>query len=102
MLPRDSQFSTTPFVFPLFTLGLSHALSPPFIPFATFRPPPLRGTTRRWRQWWCSLSTFGSANLFIWRMRPRGVASAAGACLKANAHGAIIIVRRADRRVKLA
>jgi len=40
MLPRDSQFSTTPFVFPLFTLGLSHALSPPFIPFATFRPPP--------------------------------------------------------------
>jgi len=39
MLPRDSQFSTTPFVFPLFTLGLSHALSPPFIPFATFRPP---------------------------------------------------------------
>ena len=39
MLPRDSQFSTTPFVFPLFTLDLSHALSPPFIPFATFRPP---------------------------------------------------------------
>lgn len=37
MLPRDSQFSTTPFVFPLFTLGLSHAFSSSFIPFATFR-----------------------------------------------------------------
>lgn len=37
MLPRDSQFSTTPFVFPLFPLYLSLELPSPFIPFATFR-----------------------------------------------------------------
>lgn len=37
MLPRDSQFSTTPFVFPLFSLYLSLELPSPFIPFATFR-----------------------------------------------------------------
>lgn len=38
MLPRDSQFSTTPFVFPLFPLYLSLELPSPFIPFATFQP----------------------------------------------------------------
>lgn len=36
MLPRDSRFSTTPFVFPLFTFGLSHALSPPFHTICNF------------------------------------------------------------------
>lgn len=121
MLPRDSQFSTTPFVFPLFALGLSHALSPPFIPFATFRPPSARHSAPGPVPRVCgsSLSTFRFASDASCLCRVRrcipgggwdgggGGGSRAGGVrarvhhLEASPREAIIIVKRADPSAKL-
>lgn len=102
MLPRDSQFSTTPFVFPLFTLGLSHAFSSPFhticnfpaslvFPLRIFLPPSVPWQGRL--SFYLPIHTAGSLYLVY--------AFPASACLEANSRETIIIVKRADRNARM-